>query len=47
MLGAVAAYLCIGIAFALIYQAIGAIQASPFFGHRVTDRSATTCSSAS
>ena len=32
MLGAVAAYLCIGIAFALIYHAIGAIQASPFFG---------------
>jgi ion channel len=32
MLGAVAAYLCIGIAFALIYQAFGAIQASPFFG---------------
>ena len=32
MLGAVAAYLCIGIAFALIYQAIGAIQATPFFG---------------
>ena len=30
--GAVAAYLCIGIAFALIYHAIGAIQASPFFG---------------
>ena len=34
MLGAVAAYLCIGIAFALIYHAIGGIQASPFFGHR-------------
>jgi hypothetical protein len=34
MLGAVAAYLCIGIAFALIYQAFGSIQASPFFaGH--------------
>jgi hypothetical protein len=32
MLGAVAAYLCLGIAFALIYHAIGAIQASPFFG---------------
>jgi hypothetical protein len=32
MLGAVAAYLCIGIAFALIYHAIGAIQASSFFG---------------
>ena len=32
MLGAVAAYLCIGIAFALIYQALGAIQATPFFG---------------
>lgn len=32
MLGAVAAYLCIGIAFALIYQAFGAIQATPFFG---------------
>jgi hypothetical protein len=34
MLGAVAAYLCIGIAFALIYQAIGALQASPFFGQQ-------------
>lgn len=34
MLGAVAAYLCIGIAFALIYHAIGAIQASPFFGQQ-------------
>ena len=34
MLGAVAAYLCIGIAFALIYHAIGAIQASPFFGRQ-------------
>jgi hypothetical protein len=34
MLGAIAAYLCIGIAFALIFQAFGAIQASPFFaGH--------------
>jgi hypothetical protein len=34
ILGAVAAYLCIGIAFALIYQAIGAIQGSPFFGQQ-------------
>ena len=34
MLGAVAAYLCIGIAFALIYHAIGALQASPFFGQQ-------------
>lgn len=34
MLGAIAAYLCIGIAFALIYQAIGVIQASPFFGQQ-------------
>ena len=34
MLGAIAAYLCIGIAFALIFQALGGIQASPFFaGH--------------
>jgi uncharacterized membrane protein HdeD (DUF308 family) len=34
MLGAVAAYLCIGIAFALLFQAFGAIQATPFFaGH--------------
>jgi len=34
MLGAVAAYLCIGIAFALIFHAIGVIQASPFFGQQ-------------
>ena len=34
MLGAIAAYLCIGIAFALIYQAIGVIQGSPFFGQQ-------------
>jgi hypothetical protein len=32
MLGALAAYLFIGMAFAFVYRFLGAIQASPFFG---------------
>jgi hypothetical protein len=32
VLGAIAAYLMVGMAFAFAYQALGALQASPFFG---------------
>ena len=32
MLGALAAYLCIGMAFAFAYRSIGAIDSGPFFG---------------
>jgi hypothetical protein len=34
MLGALAAYLFIGMAFAFVYRFLGAVQAAPFFGDR-------------
>ena len=32
MLGAIAAYLMVGMSFAFVYQALGGLQAGPFFG---------------
>lgn len=32
VLGAIAAYLMVGMSFAFVYQALGALQAGPFFG---------------
>ena len=32
LLGAIAAYLMVGMAFAFTYRALGALQAGPFFG---------------
>ena len=47
VLGAIAAYLMMGMFFAFAYRALGAIQAGPFFGPRATGRSRRTCSSRS
>jgi hypothetical protein len=47
LLGAIAAYLMIGMAFAFAYHALGALGAGPFFGARATAPSPRTCTSRS
>ncbi len=47
LLGAIAAYLLIGMFFAFAYKAAGEFGSVPFFGPAGTARSARTCSSAS
>ena len=47
VLGAIAAYLLVGMFFAFAYRAIGILQPAPFFGPRVTVTPPRCCSSVS
>ena len=47
VLGAIAAYLMVGMGFAFAYRALGALQAGPFFGSQGEGPSPSTCSSRS
>jgi hypothetical protein len=47
MLGAITAYLMIGMSFAFAYRALGTLGAGPFFGSQATAPSPRTCTSRS